>query len=157
RVPDLFPDARRLRFLARVMSTHAAMASNGPANEDSNDSARLVGPKRPKGSTCAGRSLHLGGVWLHRALVPSTACQHPTMKRAWLLLLALGFARAEDSLDVTTYGVVYTVPGMDRVRVKKDVAAGDLHFDLYLPTGGGKPPLVVFANGVGDFGDRKLK
>jgi tetratricopeptide (TPR) repeat protein len=62
-----------------------------------------------------------------------------------------------DELDVTSYEVVYRLPGMDKVEVRTGlpfVAAGgaELHLDLYLPAArpaGVKVPVVVFVNGVG--------
>jgi hypothetical protein len=66
-------------------------------------------------------------------------------------------------LDVTTYGVVYQVPAMKDVVVKADLpyADGARRLDLYLPPasmGRGPWPVVVFANGVGDFeAPRSLK
>ena len=62
-----------------------------------------------------------------------------------------------DELDVTSYEVVYRLPGMDKVEVRAGlpfVAAGgaELHLDLYLPAArlaGVKVPVVVFVNGVG--------
>ncbi len=79
-----------------------------------------------------------------------------------LLLLASAPAGARESLDVTEYGIVYTVPGMAKVKVRKDLPVGDgkLKMDLYLPAGhrASRPvPVVIFVNGVGDAGPRKLK
>ena len=65
--------------------------------------------------------------------------------------------------DVTTYPVVYRVPGMAEVMVRPDIAyaqgtSGPLHLDLYLPGApAGASPVVVFANGVGDGVLGKLK
>src|SRR5262245_53877098 len=67
--------------------------------------------------------------------------------------------------DLNSYGVVETVPGMDRVRVQeltyKTIAGNAFQMDLYLPPGAGKGeavPAVVFINGVGDFpGRAKLR
>ena len=61
--------------------------------------------------------------------------------------------------DLNSYGVVETVPGMDRVRVVREVtyktiAGNALQMDLYYPPGEAKVgalPAVVFINGVGDF------
>src|SRR5688572_1699918 len=59
---------------------------------------------------------------------------------------------------------VYTLPGMDRVRVTKDVAfagSGDdaLRLDVYLPPEPTQtpPPVVVFVNGVGAANDLSLR
>jgi tetratricopeptide (TPR) repeat protein len=62
---------------------------------------------------------------------------------------------------------VLHLPGMDKVVVRPNLVyktAGEkrLVFDLYLPPGAGakgapRPPLVVFANGVGDRDDNSLK
>jgi hypothetical protein len=66
--------------------------------------------------------------------------------------------------DVTTYPVVYRVPGMADVVVRPGIpyatgSAGPLALDLYLPKGpaGGPWPVVLFANGVGDGVAGKLK
>ena len=67
--------------------------------------------------------------------------------------------------DVTAQGVVYAVPGMDRVTVRRDVpyktADGrELKLDLYYPPGqraDAKRPAVVFINGVGDRPGSMLK
>ncbi|HEY2798344.1 MAG TPA: tetratricopeptide repeat protein [Thermoanaerobaculia bacterium] len=69
--------------------------------------------------------------------------------------------------EVTAQGVVYEVPGMDRVTVKKNVPykkldGRDLRLDLYYPpdfqTGTGSPrPAVIFVNGVGGRPDASLK
>ncbi len=66
---------------------------------------------------------------------------------------------------VTEQEVVYAVPGMDRVTVRRDVPYGkaggaDLALDLYYPPDfreGSKRPAVVFINGVGDRPGSKLK
>lgn len=59
--------------------------------------------------------------------------------------------------EVTRQGLVYRVPGMDRVRIRRDLSftatrGGERKFDLYLPAVEGRAPLpaVVFINGVGD-------
>jgi acetyl esterase/lipase len=60
--------------------------------------------------------------------------------------------------DVTSQELVVSVPGMDRVRVQKDVpylrtASGSLALDLYYPPDfpeGSRRPAVVFINGIGD-------
>jgi len=65
--------------------------------------------------------------------------------------------------DVTSCPVVYRVPGMAEVVVRPDLvyaegAAAPLHLDLYLPPSpAASPPVVVFANGVGDGVLGKLK
>ena len=67
--------------------------------------------------------------------------------------------------DVTSQGVVYAVPGMDRVEVRRDVPykkadGADLKLDLYYPPdhrAGTAAPAVVFINGVGDRPGSKLK
>ena len=67
--------------------------------------------------------------------------------------------------EVTAQGVVYAVPGMDRVTVRADVPykkieGGELKLDLYYPADakpGAKYPAVVFINGVGDAPNNKLK
>jgi acetyl esterase/lipase len=76
-----------------------------------------------------------------------------------LLLPAAAAAQPLGSLDVTRHGIVYRVPGMDAVKVRKNIALeGAPRFDLYLPPRArGKLPVVVFVNGVGDGGHGKLK
>ena len=83
-----------------------------------------------------------------------------------VLAASATFASAQvpaDPHDVTTYPVVYQVPGMAEVDVQADIAygtgeRGPVHLDLYRPRGGPGPwPVVVFANGVGDVGPRRLK
>jgi len=67
--------------------------------------------------------------------------------------------------DVVEQEVVYAVPGMDRVEVRRDVPyktiqGRELTLDLYYPPdhrAGTKTPTVVFINGVGDRPDSKLK
>ena len=66
--------------------------------------------------------------------------------------------------DRLAFGVVETIPGMDKVAVKtvvyKTVADRQLEMDVYAPPQGaaGPRPAVVFVNGVGDFpGQRKLR
>lgn len=73
-----------------------------------------------------------------------------------LLFLAAIPLRAQSPSphDVTTYSVVYRVPAMSAVVVKKDLtwgieAKGPLKADLYLPPRAGRVPVVVFVNGVG--------
>ncbi|MEO8275313.1 MAG: hypothetical protein ABI639_03795 [Thermoanaerobaculia bacterium] len=65
-------------------------------------------------------------------------------------------ARAADSLDVTKYGVVWRVPAMDKVEVRKELDFGDgeQRFDLYLPPAGTAArrsplPILVFVNATG--------
>ena len=64
-----------------------------------------------------------------------------------------------DELDVTTYEVVYTVPGMSGVSVRADLpfkyapGGGTLRLDVYHPPGftrEARLPAVVFVNGVGE-------
>lgn len=87
---------------------------------------------------------------LDLALVPLAA--------AWLALPAAAQPRSPH--DVTTYGVVYRVPEMDRVVVSSGIAFGDgeRRLDLYVPPAvAGVPgatrraavPVVVFANVTG--------
>lgn len=77
-------------------------------------------------------------------------------------LVATG-ADAQPALphDVSSYSVVYRVPAMADVVEKRDLPyAAGVGIDLYLPppsSGPGPWPVVVFANGVGDFGQRRLK
>ena len=58
--------------------------------------------------------------------------------------------------EITSQDVVYAVPGMDQVTVRRDVPfkkfdGGELKLDLYYPPGAKGPrPAVVFINGVGD-------
>jgi len=66
--------------------------------------------------------------------------------------------------DRLAFGVVETIPGMDKVAVKtvvyKTVADRQLEMDVYAPPEGaaGPMPAVLFVNGVGDFpGQRKLR
>jgi tetratricopeptide (TPR) repeat protein len=66
-------------------------------------------------------------------------------------------AFAQPRPDLLKGECVLRLPGMDKVRVRGGIpfkTAGDrpLAFDLYLPPGasGPPPPVVVFANGVGD-------
>jgi tetratricopeptide (TPR) repeat protein len=66
--------------------------------------------------------------------------------------------------DRLAFGVVETVPGMDKVAVKtvvyKTVADRQLEMDVYSPPRArpGPRPAVVFVNGVGDFpGQRKVR
>jgi dienelactone hydrolase len=67
--------------------------------------------------------------------------------------------------DVIAQGVVYTVPGVDRVTVKRNVPykrleGRDLRLDLYYPPDfkdGSLRPAVVFLNGVGGLPDLSLK
>jgi dienelactone hydrolase len=68
--------------------------------------------------------------------------------------------------DVTAQEVVYRIPGMAEVTVRKDVVykkgdGVDLKLDVYAPTtvarGGSRLPAVVFVNGVGDRPGSRLK
>jgi dienelactone hydrolase len=67
--------------------------------------------------------------------------------------------------DIANEACVYVLPGMDQVRVTKDVAfatpAGGpaLKLDVYLPPEPTKspPPVVVFVNGVGGTEDLSLR
>ncbi len=67
--------------------------------------------------------------------------------------------------EVTAQGLVYQVPGMEKVLVLKNVAykktdSGELMLDLYYPSDfrkGSVLPTVVFINGVGDPAGSKLK
>lgn len=84
-------------------------------------------------------------------------------REAWLfglsVLATLAASRpveADDSLDVTKYGVVWRVPAMERVEVRRELDFGDgeRRFDLYLPPPGSpartKPlPILVFVNTTG--------
>ena len=75
-----------------------------------------------------------------------------------VLLLVPAEALAQRRPDLLNDRCVLALPGMDKVTVRSGFpfkTAGDrrLEFDLYLPPaagGGAAPPLVVFANGVGD-------
>jgi tetratricopeptide (TPR) repeat protein len=78
------------------------------------------------------------------------------------LVLAAPVARAapDKPLDVTRHGIVYQVPGMAAVKVRRNIAlAGAPKLDLYTPARArrGKLPVVVFINGVGDRPDSRLK
>ena len=69
----------------------------------------------------------------------------PRMRKlALLLFVALPLLAQNET-------VVLTVPGMDKVEVKKNVRySGDLTFDLYRPPNSNATlPVVVFINGVG--------
>src|SRR5262245_11834305 len=82
--------------------------------------------------------------------------------RRLLLALALLVAPAAADVarphDITSYPVVWTEPGMERVAVRRGVAYGEtaakkLALDLYLPPGGAKGrklPVILFLNGIGD-------
>ena len=67
--------------------------------------------------------------------------------------------------DVTAQELVYQVPGMQQVTVRKDIPykkadASELRLDLYYPPDfreGARRPAVVFINGVGDRPDSRLK
>jgi dienelactone hydrolase len=72
-----------------------------------------------------------------------------------LLGLAEGVS-AVDPQDLLRKTVVYSVPGMERARMRRDVAykttdEGDLRLDVYTPEDGdgGAPPVVVFVHGDG--------
>jgi dienelactone hydrolase len=77
-----------------------------------------------------------------------------------LLFAAAGPAFAQRRPDLLNDTCVLRLPGTDKVVIRAGLpfkTAGDrrLEFDLYLPPGsaaqgGVRPPLVVFANGVGD-------
>ncbi len=82
------------------------------------------------------------------------------MRRALVVFLAFVGFPAESQIrpyDVTTYPVVYQVPGMSAVTARTGVvyakgAEGDLKADIYLPSPAPKEarwPAVVFVNGVG--------
>ena len=74
-------------------------------------------------------------------------------------------AAARPEHDVTSQELVYRVPRMDAVAVRKDIAykktdAGALKLDLYYPVDfreSSLRPAVVFINGVGDQPGSKLK
>jgi dienelactone hydrolase len=76
---------------------------------------------------------------------------------------APGPARPEH--DVTSQELVYRIPGMDAVSVRREVPykktdSGQLKLDLYYPADfreGSLRPAVVFVNGVGDQPGSKLK
>ena len=84
-----------------------------------------------------------------------------------LILCSIVSVTAQEplELDVTKYGVVYRIPEMDQVKVRRNLQYGSIggrpkHFDLYLPPQTRSSellPVIVFINGVGDFGDNKLK
>lgn len=72
----------------------------------------------------------------------------------------LAGAAPDKPLDITRHGIVYQVPGMAAVKVRRDIAlAGAPRLDLYTPARAkpGKLPVVVFINGVGDRPGSKLK
>jgi hypothetical protein len=66
--------------------------------------------------------------------------------------------------EMTKKRVVYAVPGMETVPVRRDVAyrqtdAGALTMDIYNPpdaANGARPPVVLFAPGYSDVGMRKI-
>src|SRR5262245_19424329 len=76
-----------------------------------------------------------------------------------VLAVSLAGAAPDTPLDVTKHGIVYRVPAMAGVKVRRDIAlAGAPKIDLYTPPGArGKLPVVVFINGVGDRPDSRLK
>jgi dienelactone hydrolase len=92
------------------------------------------------------------------------------MRTTALLTAALGVATSLSAQtppehDVTEQSVVWVVPGLDQVAVRKDVpykteGATTLGLDVYSPPGlraGELRPAVVFINGVGDAEGRSLK
>lgn len=67
--------------------------------------------------------------------------------------------------DITKKTVVYRIPGMDGIEVRRDVEyregdAGALTFDIYYPpdaqSGGARRPVVVFVAGYPDAGFQKM-
>ena len=66
--------------------------------------------------------------------------------------------------DITKKRVVYQIPGMDAVTVRRDVEyrptdAGALTMDIYYPPdwkGGARIPAVVFVSGYSDVGFQKM-
>ena len=86
--------------------------------------------------------------WLHRhAGVPNRDYVPPMGRLVLFFLLIPVGVRADLPLDVTRHGIVYRVPGMAKVSVRKDIRlTGAPGFDLYRPAG--KPaarlPVVVF-------------
>src|SRR5215470_18049246 len=79
---------------------------------------------------------------------------------AVVLAASSASAAPDKPLDVTKHGIVYRVPGMTAVKVRRDIAlAGAPKLDLYTPASArtGKLPVVVFINGVGDRPDSRLK
>lgn len=84
-----------------------------------------------------------------------------------LILCSIVSVTAQEplELDVTKYGVVYRIPEMDQVKVRRNIQYATIggspkHFDLYMPPQTKSSellPVIVFINGVGDFGDNKLK
>ena len=77
---------------------------------------------------------------------------------ALALLAAPAAADVARPHDITSYPVVWTEPGMERVEVRRGIAYGEtaarkLALDLYLPPGGAKGrklPVLLFLNGIGD-------
>jgi tetratricopeptide (TPR) repeat protein len=88
-------------------------------------------------------------------------CKLGIVAGLWLLLaVQLAAAAPDKPLDVTKHGIVYRVPGMAAVKVRRDISlAGAPKLDLYTPAGAkpGKLPVVVFINGVGDQPNSRLK
>lgn len=93
-----------------------------------------------------------------------------TLTAAALLLFLAGPAPAlpappRPEHEITAQELVYQVPGMERVSVRKDIVykktgSGELKLDLYYPADfreGSARPAVVFINGVGDEPGSKLK
>ena len=74
------------------------------------------------------------------------------------LVVAASPARSQQQPDPASVPIVLTVPGMDKVRVQRDVvfpstAPNALRFDLYSPANGPKSgglPAVVFISGTED-------
>jgi tetratricopeptide (TPR) repeat protein len=94
--------------------------------------------------------------------------RHAGLMGAMALGLTLGTVvahgqapRALSPYEPASFGIVYQVPGMDRVMVRQDVAwkslgADTLRMDLYYPPRyrRGQPlPVVVFVNGIGEPSD----
>lgn len=114
-------------------------------------------------------------------LVPAIGGLRAPIALVALMAFAPAPAGAQPRPDFVNDKVVLSLPGMDKVTVRPNLVykpAGErrLAFDLYLPPGtaakatsaqgtptqgtpaaGGRPPVVVFANGVGDFGEIPLK
>jgi tetratricopeptide (TPR) repeat protein len=103
---------------------------------------------------CTGGRTVDGGPY-HRAM------RHPLIFAVAVLVALPAIAAAEKDLplDVTKHGIMYRVPGMDAVKVRRDLTlAGAPKIDLYMPAKArGRLPVVVFANGVGDPPGSKVK
>lgn len=73
-------------------------------------------------------------------------------------------SRESQQEDITRKRVVYQIPGVDAVTIRRDVeyketAAGALTMDLYYPSGaksGAQIPAVVFVSGYSDVGFQKM-